>query len=116
MLKSGFWQDLTSDQLQGVDPEKTIAILPVSAVEQHGPHLPLSTDAVIEEGTVEQGLRAVPNTLTVLALPALTIGHSLEHTGGGISKNRGRSKQTHPPHNAVLAHPMPETGADVKHE
>jgi len=81
MLTSGYWQDLTSDRLQGVDPKKTIAILPVSAVEQHGPHLPLSTDAVINEGIVDQVLRAVPNTPTVLALPALTIGHSLEHTG-----------------------------------
>ncbi len=81
MLTSGYWQDLTSNQLQNVDPEKTIAILPVSAIEQHGPHLPLSTDAVINEGIVDRVLRAVPSTLTVLALPALTIGHSLEHTG-----------------------------------
>lgn len=81
MLTSGYWQDLTSDQLEVVDPEKTIAILPVSAIEQHGPHLPLSTDAVINEGIVDHVLRAVPSTLTVLALPGLTIGHSLEHTG-----------------------------------
>ena len=81
MIASGYWQDLTSDQLQDVDPEETIAILPVSAVEQHGPHLPLSTDAVINDGIVDCLLRAVPEDLTILVLPALSIGHSLEHTG-----------------------------------
>jgi creatinine amidohydrolase len=89
MLTSGYWQDLTSDQLQGVDPEQTIAILPVSAVEQHGPHLPLCTDAVINQGIVDCLLSAVPKTLTVLVLPALTIGHSLEHTdyAGTLTSN-----------------------------
>ena len=79
MHMSGYWQDLRSDQLQGLDPEKTIAVMPVSAVEQHGPHLPLCTDAVIIEGIVDRLLQAVPNNLLVLVLPALTIGHSLEH-------------------------------------
>lgn len=81
MLTSSYWRDLTSDQLGAVDPETTIAILPVSAIEQHGPRLPLSTDAVINDGIVDRLLRAVPDTVTVLVLPALTIGHSLEHTG-----------------------------------
>lgn len=80
MLKSGYWQDLTTDELLGVDPEKTIAMLPVSAVEQHGPHLPLSTDAVINQGIVDDLLRKMPKDLTLLVLPALNIGHSLEHT------------------------------------
>lgn len=80
MLKSGYWQDLTTDQLQGVDPERTIAMLPVSAVEQHGPHLPLSTDAVINQGIVDGLLSKVPKDLTLLVLPALSVGHSLEHT------------------------------------
>jgi len=80
MFKSGYWQDLTTDELQDVDPERTIALLPVSAVEQHGPHLPLSTDAVINQGIVDGLLRKVPRDLALLVLPALSIGHSLEHT------------------------------------
>jgi creatinine amidohydrolase len=80
MLKSGYWQELTTDQLQDVDPERTIAMLPVSAVEQHGPHLPLSTDAVINQGIVDGLLSKVPRDLALLVLPALSIGHSLEHT------------------------------------
>lgn len=81
MLKNGYWQDLTSVEFQEVDPETTIAVLPVAAVEQHGPHLPLSTDAVINQGIIDQVLRAAPESPNLLVLPALTIGHSLEHTG-----------------------------------
>jgi creatinine amidohydrolase len=80
MLKSGYWQDLTTDQFQAVDPERTLAVLPLAAVEQHGPHLPLSTDAVINEGIVAGALARVPEGLRVWVLPASTIGHSLEHT------------------------------------
>jgi creatinine amidohydrolase len=80
MLKSGYWQDLTTDQLAVVEPEETIAMLPVSAVEQHGPHLPLSTDAVINQGIVDGLMSRLPKDLTLLVLPALSIGHSLEHT------------------------------------
>jgi creatinine amidohydrolase len=80
MLKSGFWHDLTTAQLQDVEPERTIAMLPVSAIEQHGPHLPLSTDSVIIQGIIDNLLRRVPKELSLLVLPALSIGHSLEHT------------------------------------
>jgi creatinine amidohydrolase/Fe(II)-dependent formamide hydrolase-like protein len=41
----------------------------------------LPTDAVIEEGIVDHLQRAVPDSLTLLVLPALTIGHGIEHTG-----------------------------------
>ena len=79
-LASGWWQDLTTTDLARVDPLRTIALLPVSATEQHGPHLPLSTDAVINEGIVRAALGRLPSEASVLVLPALPIGDSLEHT------------------------------------
>jgi creatinine amidohydrolase len=79
-LPSGRWQDLTTVDFARVDPDRTIALLPVAATEQHGPHLPLSTDAVINEGIVAETLRRLPATASVLVLPALNIGDSLEHT------------------------------------
>lgn len=73
------WQRLTTQDLAGLDPETTIALLPLAAVEQHGPHLPLGTDALIAQGIVEalpHGPRDLPH---VLVLPSLNIGDSLEH-------------------------------------
>ena len=59
-MRSGYWQDLATTDFGRVDPEATVALLPVAAIEQHGPHLPLSTDAVINEGLVRATLERVP--------------------------------------------------------
>lgn len=77
MIATGYWQNLTTSELAGLDPEHTVALLPVSAIEQHGPHLPLATDAIIGEGLVRLAMERVQQG--VLVMPALTIGHSLEH-------------------------------------
>lgn len=79
MVKNGYWQDLTTRDFNGLDPEQTVVILPVAAIEQHGPHLPLSTDAVINEGIVERALAILSESPTVLVMPALVVGDSLEH-------------------------------------
>jgi creatinine amidohydrolase len=86
-LQSGYWQDLTAADFSIIDPERTVALLPVSAIEQHGPHLPLSTDAVINDGVLRAALATLPLPSTVLALPAMTIGSSTEHEsfGGTLS-------------------------------
>ncbi len=54
-----------------------IAVLPVGAFEQHGPHLPLLTDTV----KVELFARHVANELGAALLPPMAICQSLEHTG-----------------------------------
>jgi creatinine amidohydrolase len=41
--------DMTWDAVRDLDRSAAVAILPVGAVEAHGPHLPLSTDVVIAE-------------------------------------------------------------------
>jgi len=79
-LASGYWQDLATTDFARVDPARTIALLPVAAIEQHGPHLPLATDALINQGVVAEALRRLPPTSSVLVLPALNIGDSLEHS------------------------------------
>jgi creatinine amidohydrolase len=77
---SRYWQDLRTTDFAQLDAERTVAVLPVSATEQHGPHLPLSTDAVINEGVLSAALARLPKEATVLVLPAMTMGDSLEHT------------------------------------
>jgi len=79
-LSSHYWQDLTTLDFAGLDAETTVALLPVAAIEQHGPHLPLSTDAIINEALVAAALQRVPDGVTVLVLPSVSIGNSLEHT------------------------------------
>jgi len=79
-MRSGYWHDLTTCDFDALDPARTVALLPVAAIEQHGPHLPLVTDALINEAIVTESLRRMPDAVTVLALPAMTVGSSLEHT------------------------------------
>ena len=78
-LRSGYWSDLTTEDFADIDPEAAIALLPVGAVEQHGPHLPLGTDTRINEAIVRRVLERLPDDLTLLVLPTLAYGDSAEH-------------------------------------
>ena len=73
------WAELTTKDFEALDPEKTIAILPVAATEQHGPHLPVMTDVAIAEGMLACLKRRLPTDLRVLVLPVQSIGKSNEH-------------------------------------
>jgi len=81
--KSRFWADLTTQDfarlLASGDAARTIAVLPVAATEQHGPHLPLSVDTVLVDGVVAAALPHLPNDVPVLFLPTQAIGFSPEH-------------------------------------
>ena len=78
-MQSGYWQDLTTADFGALDAERTVALLPVAAIEQHGPHLPLATDAIINAGLLRATLPKLPAAATLLVLPAQTVGLSPEH-------------------------------------
>lgn len=82
-LKSRFWADLTTRdfaQLRaGGAIEEVVAVLPVAAIEQHGPHLPLCVDTTLVEGIVAASLAELPDELPVLFLPTQQVGRSIEH-------------------------------------
>ena len=61
--------------------EKTPVILPVGAIEQHGPHLPVGVDALIGQARLDYALPRLPKDLSLLVAPAIQIGKSNEHTG-----------------------------------
>lgn len=76
---SHYWQDWTSEDFRRLDADNTIALLPVGAIEQHGPHLPVYVDSCINQGIVERALQRLPDTLPVLVLPMMPVGKSNEH-------------------------------------
>jgi creatinine amidohydrolase len=76
---SRFWADWTTTDFQALPLERAIAVLPVAATEQHGPHLPLSVDTDLVNGVVSACLPNLPAELPVLFLPTQTVGLSPEH-------------------------------------
>ena len=75
-----FWQDLATTDFATLDLKRAIAVLPVAAIEQHGPHLPLSVDADLASGIIEAALAHLPANLPAIFLPMQSIGFSPEHT------------------------------------
>ncbi len=78
-MTARYWKDLTTEDFAGLDGARTVAVLPVAATEQHGPHLPLSTDAAINGGILQRAVELAPMDLPLLALPAYPVGLSPEH-------------------------------------
>ena len=74
-----FWSDLATTDFAGLDATRTVAVLPVAATEQHGPHLPLSVDTDLADGIVAASLPHLPADLPVLFLPTQAVGFSPEH-------------------------------------
>jgi creatinine amidohydrolase len=81
-----------------------IAVLPVAAIEQHGPHLPVFTDTCIGEGMTARALELMPADLPVTVLPMQSVGTSGEHLSSP-------GTLTHPP--AVLIAMLMEIGHSV---
>ena len=78
MLPSRFWYEMPTTHFAG-DTSEWIAILPIAAVEQHGPHLPVGVDAIIAEEMVARCAKALPESSPAVFLPVQTIGKSNEH-------------------------------------
>lgn len=73
------WTDLDWPQLAAGDPSRLIAVLPLAATEQHGPHLPLGTDIMIGEAYLARVREMLLRELPVFFLPQQPIGISTEH-------------------------------------
>ncbi len=78
MSLSGYWADLITTQFQDL-PEDLVAVLPIGAIEQHGPHLPLSVDRDLVEAVIERTLGRLKQDQNVLVLPTLVVTKSDEH-------------------------------------
>jgi creatinine amidohydrolase len=74
-----FWAELSTADFDRLDRARAIAVLPVAATEQHGPHLPLSVDTDLVDGVVAAALPELAADLPVLFLPTQAVGLSPEH-------------------------------------
>ena len=70
-----YWEDLRAPQFRTLQAP-VVAVLPLGATEQHGPHLPLSVDSDLVDAVLA---RTVVKDFTVLVLPTLRITKSGEH-------------------------------------
>jgi creatinine amidohydrolase len=68
-------------QVDALDRQATLLVLPTAAIEQHGPHLPLATDTLINNLLLGHALRKLPAEFPVFALPPVCYGKSNEHIG-----------------------------------
>jgi creatinine amidohydrolase len=89
------WVEMTWEDFSGADKARWIAVLPVAAVEQHGPHLPLGTDAFIAAAYLERARKLLPSELPVTFLPLQWIGTSDEHRAFPGTLTLGARTVTH---------------------
>lgn len=68
-------------QVEALPKETTLLVLPTAAIEQHGHHLPLATDTLINNVLLGRALALIPNELPIYALPPVCYGKSNEHIG-----------------------------------
>jgi creatinine amidohydrolase len=79
MIPKRDWTEMTWTDVAAGDTQRWIAVLPVAAVEQHGPHLPLGVDSYIAEAYIARVLPLLPANLPATFLPMQKIGQSDEH-------------------------------------
>jgi creatinine amidohydrolase len=72
---------LSWKQVDGLPRETTLLVLPTAAIEQHGHHLPLATDTLINNLMLGHALAKLPAEAPVYALPPVHYGKSNEHSG-----------------------------------
>src|SRR6201999_3143654 len=74
------WIDIGRPEAAAPDRARWIAVLPLAATEQHGPHLPLETDVLIAQAYLARVRELLPEKTPVSFLPVQRIGISSEHT------------------------------------
>jgi creatinine amidohydrolase len=75
------WTDLRWPDVAGAGPARWIAVLPLAATEQHGPHLPVGTDVMIAQAYLARVRELLPDNIPATFLPLQPVGISTEHIG-----------------------------------
>jgi len=73
------WTAIDWRKVDAAEAARWIAVLPLAATEQHGPHLPLTTDIMIGEAYLARVRQLLPDAVPATFLPVERIGISTEH-------------------------------------
>src|SRR5436190_7110263 len=73
------WADIPRAEVPATDAARWIAVLPLAATEQHGPHLPLATDVMIANAYLARVRELLPANIPATFLPVQPVGISTEH-------------------------------------
>jgi creatinine amidohydrolase len=78
-LPRAHWREMTTREFSDSETSDWIAVLPIAAIEQHGPHLPVGVDALLAEAMVGRVVAALPDDLPASFLPVQQVCKSNEH-------------------------------------
>jgi creatinine amidohydrolase len=73
------WTEVRWPDIAAAEAERWIAVLPLAATEQHGPHLPLGTDVMIAQAYLARVRELLPDSIPAIFLPVQPVGISTEH-------------------------------------
>jgi creatinine amidohydrolase len=73
------WTEIHWPDVSGTSVARWIAVLPLAATEQHGPHLPVGTDVMIAQAYLARVRELLPDAIPATFLPLQPIGISTEH-------------------------------------
>ena len=79
MLPPRDWTDIHWPEISEAGPARWIAVLPLAATEQHGPHLPVGTDIMIAQVYLARVRELLADTIPATFLPLQPVGISTEH-------------------------------------
>lgn len=79
MTPSRDWTEIRWADASPAEVSRWIAVLPLAATEQHGPHLPLETDVLIADAYLARVRELLPESVPATFLPVEPIGISTEH-------------------------------------
>src|SRR5450756_2519520 len=81
MLPPRDWTDIHWPEISEAGPARWIAVLPLAATEQHGPHLPVGTDIMIAQAYLARVRELLSDSIPATFLPLQPVGISTEHVG-----------------------------------
>ena len=86
------WEQLRAPELKKLAEKNAVVMIPMGAVEQHGPHLPVATDTILAQWIAERAAKEMLDKgIPVVIAPAFVIANSMHHMhfSGSLSLTPG---------------------------